>query len=211
MARSRISTTTSLRELYAGMSTADIAPGAVTAAAVASGMGVSLLIMVAALPKTRSGSIDDRTALMGVTTTLLSIQRGLADTLDTQTTARIAAARAMAQTNDEQRLERDTAIQLALRAAAEVPLDIMRLSARGLKHAQTVAAHACRAAATDMELAVGLLRIGLVGARSNLELTLGSLIDETYTQGVIEEIAALSDEGAKAASAAESWLRIPPA
>jgi len=211
MARSRVSTTNCVRELYASISTAEIAPSAVMAAAVASGMGVSLLVMVAALPKTRSGSIDDRTALMDSTTALLDVQRRLAEILDTQTATHIAAARKMSQASDEQRLQREAAIQLALRAAAEVPLDIMRLSALGLKQAQTVAARACRAATADMELAVRLLRIGLVGARSHLELTLGSLIDNDYTQAVIEEIAALSDEGMKAASAAESLLRIPPA
>ena len=149
--------------------------------------------------------------LSWVTTPLIDIQRRLADALNTQTPAKIAAAGKMSQASDEQRVQREAAIQLALRVAAEVPLDIMRLSALGLKHAQTVAARACRAAAADMELAVGLLRIGLVGARSNLERALGSLIDDAYTQAVIAEIATLSDEGTKASSAAESWLRIPPA
>ena len=62
-----------------------------------------------------------------------------------------------------------------------------------------------------MELAVALLRVGLVGARSNLEQKLSSLTDEAYTQAVVHEIARLHDEGTTAASAAESSLRVPPA
>ena len=80
-----------------------------------------------------------------------------------------------------------------------------------LKAGQIVAGHGCRAASGDVELAIALLRVGLVGARSSLELKLTSLTDPTYTQAVVHEIARLSEEGITAASAAESSLRIPPA
>jgi hypothetical protein len=62
-----------------------------------------------------------------------------------------------------------------------------------------------------VELAVALLRVGLTGARSNLEARLGSLTDMVYTQAVVEEIAHLSEEAATAARAAESSVQIPPA
>jgi formiminotetrahydrofolate cyclodeaminase len=62
-----------------------------------------------------------------------------------------------------------------------------------------------------MELAVALLRVGMIGARSNLELKLGSLTDVKYTEAVVNEIARLTDEGTRAADAAESLLRVPPA
>ncbi len=209
MATSRISSETSIRELYAALAAADVAQGTVAASAVASGLGVSLLVMVAALPTTRLGSIDDRKALTGATRALLDVQRQLAATIDVETTGRLLAAREMLQASDTQRTAREAAIQVALRAAADVPLEVMRLSAHGLKQARIVAAHGCRAASTDMELAVALLRIGLNGARSNLELKLSSLTDEAYTKSVVHEIARLSDEGTRAASAAESSLRVP--
>jgi len=123
----------------------------------------------------------------------------------------LVAAREMLPASDTQRTEREAAIQLALRAAADVPLEVMRLSTLGLTVAQTVASHGCRAASVDMELAVALLRVGLVGAESNLEVKLSSLTDEAYTKAVVQEIARLSGEGMTAAHAAESWLRIPPA
>ena len=55
MANPRISSETSIRELYAALAAADPAQGTVAASAVAAGMGVSLLVMVAALPTTRLG------------------------------------------------------------------------------------------------------------------------------------------------------------
>jgi formiminotetrahydrofolate cyclodeaminase len=211
MANPRISSETSIRELYAALAAADAAQGTVAASAVAAGMGVSLLVMVAALPTTRSGSIDDRKALAGATRALLNLQRQLAGMIDVETTSRLVAAREMLQSSDMQRSAREAAIQVALRAAADVPLEVMRLSAHGLKQGQIVAAHGIRAASSDIELAVTLLRVGLVGARSSLELKLTSLTDAAYTQSVVQEIARLSEDGATAASAAESSLRVPPA
>ena len=211
MANPRISSETSIRELYGALAAADPAQGTVAASAVAAGMGVSLLVMVAALPTTRLGSIDDRKALAGATMALLNLQRQLAGMIDVETTSRLVAAREMLQSSDMQRSAREAAIQVALRAAADVPLEVMRLSAHGLKQAQVVAAHGIRAASSDIELAVTLLRVGLVGARSSLELKLTSLTDAPYTQSVVQEIARLSEEGATAASAAESSLRVPPA
>ena len=118
MANPRISSETSIRELYAALAAADAAQGTVTASAVAAGMGVSLLVMVAALPTTRLGSIDDRKALAGATMALLNLQRQLAGMIDVETTSRLVAARDMLQSSDMQRSAREAAIQVALRAAA---------------------------------------------------------------------------------------------
>jgi hypothetical protein len=54
-------------------------------------------------------------------------------------------------------------------------------------------------------------RVGLVGARSNLEMKLSSLTDEAFTEAVVHEIARLSDDGEAAANAAASSLRVLPA
>jgi methenyltetrahydrofolate cyclohydrolase len=211
MANPRISSETSIRDLYAAVAAADPAHASVAASAVTAGMGVSLLVMVAGLPTTRAGSIDNRKALTGATRALLDVQRQLAATLDVETTGRLVAAREMLQASDTQRTAREAAIQVALRAAAAVPLEVMRLSAQALEHGQIVAAHGCRAASSDMELAVALLRAGLIGARSSLELKLSHLTDAAYTQAIVHEIARLSDAGTRAAASAESSLRVLPA
>jgi methenyltetrahydrofolate cyclohydrolase len=207
----RISSETSIRELYTALAASDAAHGSVAACAVSAGMGVSLLLMAAALPTTRVGSIDDRKALVRATKELFNVQRQLAAVIDVETHARLVAAREMLQASDTQRNAREAAIQVALRASADVPLEVMRLSAHGLKGAQIVAAHGCRATSSEVELAIALLRVGLAGARSSLELKLSILTDAVYTQAVIHEIARLSEEGIVAASVAESSLRVPPA
>jgi len=211
MARPRESIDASLREFLAALSSAESAHGAVSVAAVAGGLGASLLLMVAAHPKTRSDSATDRTALISASTALAGVQEQLLETIETETVVKIYAARNMPQGSTTQRTEREAALQLSLRAAADVPLEVMRLCALGLQHARTVAKHCTRAAAAEVELGVTLLRAGFSGARSNLEMRLSSLTDVLYTTAIVEETARLSEEVTTAVNTAEASVRVPPA
>lgn len=201
----------SIREFLKALASADSPHGTVSASAVAGAMGTSLLIMVAELPTTRSDSIDERRALVQASTALSDLQEQLFETIETETAVKLFAARNMPQASEAQRSKREAAIQLALRTAADVPLEVVRLCALGLKHAQTVAESSCRASGSGVELALALLRVGLAGARSNLETRLSSLTDPVYTKSVVEEIAHLAEEAAIAARAAESSVQAPPA
>ena len=202
---------TSIGDFLTAVASAEETHGAVSTAAVAGGLGCSLLLMVATLPKTKSDSIDDRTRLIEAAAALSNVQEQLMETVETETAVKIFAARNMPQGSHTQRSERQTAIQFALRAAADVPLEVMRLCARGLKHADTVAAHGTRAASADSELGIALLNAAFNGARSNLEAKLSSLTNAVYITSVVEEMAQLSEEATSAASAAGASLQVPPA
>src|SRR6187431_2507492 len=101
----------SLRGFIEGVGSAEAPHGAVSTAAVAGGLGSSLLLMVAALPQTRSDSVADRTQLI--------------ETIETETAVKLFTARNMPQASETQRSERQAAIQLALHASADVPLEVM--------------------------------------------------------------------------------------
>lgn len=202
---------TSIREFLKAVASADEAHDAVSAAALSAAVGTSLLQMVAALPNTRSDSIDDRTKLMEAAAWLSDLQEQLLETIETEKAVKIFAARNMPQGSAAQRSERQAAIQIALRAAADVPLEVMRLCARGLKHAERVAAHSVRAASADVQLGIALLHTGFNGARSNLEGKISSLTDARYVTSALDEMAYLSDEATAATRAAEEFLQVPPA
>jgi methenyltetrahydrofolate cyclohydrolase len=202
---------TSIGDFLTAVASAEEAHGAVSTAAVAGGLGCSLLLMVATLPRARSDSINDRTRLIEAAAALSDVQEQLIETIETETAVKIFAARNMPQASQTQRSERQTAIQFALRAAADVPLEVLRLCTRGLTQANTVAKHGARAASTDIELGVALLHAAFNGARSNLEAKLSSLTDAAYINSVVEEMAELSEEGTAAASAARASLQVPPA
>lgn len=201
----------SVRDFITAVGAAGEVHGIVSAAAVAAGIGSSLLLRVAALPQTRPDSIDTRTQLVEATAALVAVQEQLIETIETDTAVSLFAARNLPQASDAQRSERRAAIQLALRASAEVPLEVMRLCVRALTHAEVVAAHGSRAASVDVQLGIALLQAAFSGSRSSLEGKLSSLTDSRYITPVVDEIAALSEEAAAAARAAESCLQVPPA
>jgi formiminotetrahydrofolate cyclodeaminase len=199
----------SVRDLLAAFASPDPTPGGGSASAVASAIGASLLMMVAAMPKTRSGSDGDRAALAASAEALAGVQRQLIDAIDLDTAAydRVVAAYKLPKSNDAEQAARKAAIERALVGATDVPLRVMRLSAAALTEARVIAAHGHRAASSDVGVAVALLGAGGRGARLNAEINLGGLNDAGYVEATTREIARLVDETAEAAGAAESLLR----
>ena len=199
----------SLRDFIEAIGSSDAAHGAVSTATVAGGLGSSLLVMVAALPHTRSDSVADRAKLVDAAAALTGLRQQLIETIETETAVKLFTARNMPQRNAGQRSQRHAAIQLALRASAEVPLEVMRLCAQGLALAAMVAAHGARAATADVQLGVALLQAGFDGARANLEGKLSGFIDTAYITSIVDEIGRLSGETTASTRAAESWLKAP--
>ena len=201
----------SLRDFIEAVGSAEAPHGAVSTAAVAGSLGSSLLLIVAVLPQTRSDSVADRAKLVEAATTLTSVQRQLLETIETETAVKLFTARSMPQASDAQRSERLAAIQLALRASADVPLEVMRLCAQGLDLAATIAKHGARAASADVQLGVALFQAGFDGARSNLEGKLSSFTDAAYVTSVADEIVRLTSETSASTRATESLLKPLPA
>ena len=201
----------SLRDFIEAIGSANAAHGAMSTAAVAGGLGSSLLLMVASLPLTRFDSAADRVKLAEAAAALTSLRQQLIETIETETALKLFTARNMPQASAVQRSERQDAIQLALRAAAEVPLEVMRLCAHGLKVAAVVATHGTRAASADVQLGVALLQTGFDGARANLEAKLSSILDAAHIRSILDEIGRLTGETTAATRAAESHLKAPQA
>jgi formiminotetrahydrofolate cyclodeaminase len=197
-----------LRELLAAFASPDPTPGGGSASAVAAALGASLLRMVASLPKTRTGSEDDRAALSGAAAALTGVQQQLTEAIDEDAAAYDAVVEAYKQpkSTEADRTGRTSAIARALRGATDVPLRVMRLSALALTQAEAVAAHGHRAAASDIGVAVALLRAGLHGARLNVDINLSGLSDAAYRDAVGVEAQRLTRGADESAAAAELSL-----
>jgi formiminotetrahydrofolate cyclodeaminase len=122
----------SVRDLLAAFSSRDPTPGGGSASALASAVGASLLMMVAGLPKTRTGFEDDRAALTAAAGVLADIRTRLTDAIDADTAAydQVVAAYKLPKASADEQSTRTAAIQQALHAATDVPLSVVRLSAR---------------------------------------------------------------------------------
>jgi formiminotetrahydrofolate cyclodeaminase len=174
----------------------------------ASAMGASLLTMVTALPKTRSGSDEDRAALTAAAQALAGLQQQLTEAIDADSAAydAVVAAYRLPKTSDPEQAARKGAIQRALRGATDVPLGVMRLSVLALREAAAVAAHGHRAAASDIGVAVALLAAGARGARLNVEINVGSVTDGSFVEAVKAEIERLDAETRRLGDAAGASL-----
>ena len=202
---------TSIRDFLAAVASAEEPHGAVSAAALAAGLGCSLLLMVATLPKTKSDTIEERRMLIEAAAALSSVQEQLMETIEVETAVKVFAARSMPQGTKTERRARQTAIQFALRAAADVPLEVMRLCAAGLNHAKTVAQCGTQAASAEVGLGLALLFAAFDGVRLYLESRIPSLTDAGYVTAVVDEMSRLNGEATTAVSVGRSSLRNLPA
>jgi formiminotetrahydrofolate cyclodeaminase len=210
MAQLRFPKEGSIPEFLDALASPEDAHGALAAAAVAGAMGASLLQMVAALPQTLANGDDDPTPLVSAAAALLRIQEELLETVETETAVKLFAARSLPKASRAERATRDTAIQFAVRAAVDVPLELMRLCERGLQRAEAVARRSPRAASLDIEFAVAMLEAAFNAARSNLEAKLLILTDADHVTALGERVARLSDGVASAAALARSLVRVSP-
>jgi formiminotetrahydrofolate cyclodeaminase len=196
------------RDLLAALASSAPTPGGGSASAASGAMGAALLTMVAGMPKTRTGSDEDRAALAVAADALRDVQQQLTSAVDADTAAydAVVAAYKQPKATEAEQAARREAIQRALRGATDVPLDVMRLSAQALGHAGVVAAHGHRAAASDAGVAVALLAASLQGARLNVQINLDGLSDADYKAEVASEVAKLRDAAAQSADTANRSL-----
>jgi formiminotetrahydrofolate cyclodeaminase len=184
----------SVRALLAAVSAPDPTPGGGSASALASALGASLLLMVAGLPKTKSGSDEDRAALASASAVLGGLRDRLTAAVDEDTAAydAVVAAYKRPKATEEEQQARKAAIQEAMRGATEVPLRVMRLSAQALQQGDIVARHGYTAASSDVGVGLALLTAGLKGARLNVDVNLPSIADAAYVDAVRAECVKLT-------------------
>jgi glutamate formiminotransferase/formiminotetrahydrofolate cyclodeaminase len=154
-------------------------PGGGSAAALAGALGASLLLMVARMPRTRTGADAERAGLDAASAALLPLRDRLAALVDEDTAAygAVMAAFKRPKGTAEEMAARKAAIQSATRRATETPLHVMAATADALEAAATVATHGNANAASDVRVAVSLLSAACAGARENVLINLPGLGD----------------------------------
>jgi glutamate formiminotransferase/formiminotetrahydrofolate cyclodeaminase len=168
-----------LPELLDAFASDDPVPGGGSAAALAGALGASLLLMVAAMPKTRTGAPGETAALAEAAARLQPIRDGLLALVDRDSEAYLAvvAAFRLPKATDEEKAARRAAIQAGTLTAAEVPLETMRLCQAALREVPLVGERGNPNASSDVGVAAELLRAARRGARLNVDINLASLSD----------------------------------
>lgn len=187
-------TTSSVTALLAAFRSSEPTPGGGSAAALAGAVGASLLAMVAGLPKPRAASDDEQRQLAaaGERCTALALQLESLIDQDSAAYDLVVNAFRLPKATDEEKAARSAAIQDAMKAATEAPLEVMRRCAETLAFGPAILALGNPNASTDGQVGCELLAAALKGAEQNVEVNLGSLKDAVYVQRVRAEAQALA-------------------
>jgi formiminotetrahydrofolate cyclodeaminase len=193
-----------MAELMAALASPDPTPGGGTAAAIAGAMGTSLLVMVSGLAKSRNNTEEEKQALAAARAALEPVTATLMQLADADTEAfnAVMAAYRLPKSTDAEKAARTAAIQQAMRGATLVPLDTLRACAGAIAHGRAVADHGNRSAASDVGVAIGLLKAAADGAAANVRINLGSLKDERFKDETDAETSRLCEAAAADAGAA---------
>jgi formiminotetrahydrofolate cyclodeaminase len=197
-----------LADLIDAFSSTDAVPGGGSAAALAGAMGVSLLMMVAGLPKTKTGAPEETADLAEASSRLHPLRDALVELVDRDSDAyrQVLAAFRLPKASEAEKAARTEAIGGATRAAIDAPLDTMRLCQQALRGAVIVASNGSRKTTSDVGVAVELLVAALRGARLNVDINLAGLSDEAYTARIKDEVEELVSDAAGDAEAARRAL-----
>jgi formiminotetrahydrofolate cyclodeaminase len=174
-------------------------PGGGSAAALGGALGVSLLVMAASLPKSRTGAPEEAADLAEAAARLRPLRDTLISLIDADSTAYRAVMAAMKLpkgTPEEARIRTDT-LQSALKEATEVPLDVMRSGQQALAGAVIVARNAYRVAASDVAMGVELLGASVRGAALSIDGNVSAIKDADYTGRVTTERDQLAADSAR--------------
>ena len=190
----------------------DPVPGGGSASALAGAIGASLLLMVAGMTKTKSGTPEETADLAAAAARIRPLRERLTALVDTDSEAyaAVAAAVKLPKDTDADKTARKAAIQAATRQATEVPLDTMRACRDAVRHAVIVARCGNRNAMSDVGVALELLVAGTKGAGLNVDINLGGLADQAYVERARWERQDLERSAADEAARARQLLAAAP-
>ena len=152
-------------------------PGGGSASALSGALGVSLLIMAASLPKSRTGAPEEAADLAEAAARLRPLRDTLVALIDDDSDAYQAVMKAMKLPKDspDEKAARTDALQSALKDATDVPLDVMRAGQQALAGGVIVARNAYRVAASDVAMGIELLGASVRGAALSIDGNLSGI------------------------------------
>jgi formiminotetrahydrofolate cyclodeaminase len=165
-------------------------PGGGSAAALSGAVAASLFAMVAAMPKTKNGTQEDRLMLDAILDDLVRLRKTLTDLIDRDAASYdgVVAAYKLPKGTDEEKAARKRAVQDAMRVATDVPMETARASASLITLARVIAERGNPNAKSDTTVALSMAQVGMGGALANVEVNVDSVGDEAYAARLRDEL-----------------------
>ena len=181
--------TAALEDLLDAFASSEPLPGGGSAAALTGALGTSLLLMVAGMAKTRTGSPEETADLAAAAARLRPIRDELTALIEEDSRAylEVIAAYRAPRATDEERGQRRDAIDAAMRAAMDAPLRTMRACERALRDAPLVVRFGNPNAVIDAAVGSKLLLAAIDGAALNVDVNAPGVKDTDHRSRAIEE------------------------
>ncbi len=157
-------------------------PGGGGAAAVMGAMGAALVSMVANFTLGKKGYEAVESEAAGLLHKAEALRRQLAEMVSADVDAfnQVMGAYGMARETDAQKAERTTAIQAALKQAADVPLACAQLCAEVIRLTRPMASIGNKNVISDAGVAVVAAEAALRSAALNVYVNIGAIKDEAF-------------------------------
>lgn len=171
-------------------------PGGGSTSALEAALGISLVMMVAAITADKGDYACRRDELRHIAGAAEDIRRNLLALVDEDTAAynSIMRVRSMPKDTDEQHRAYGEAMQESLKAAVLTPYRILNAALDGLRLAKKISAEYYPHTASDVGLAVQSLKTAAQGAELTVLINLGSITDEVFKRHYLAAGGSLLDE-----------------
>ncbi len=175
------------------------APGGGSASALVAAMGAALGAMVGWMTYGRRKFEAEDPVMRRLIPPLHEGMKDLLPMIDRDTRAFDAylAAAGMPKDTAEEKAARHAAMQVGLKAAVQVPLEVMRTADRCWEPMTEMAAHGNPASRSDLEVGAKALEAGIWGAFRNVATNLPGIDDEAFRKATAEEAEAIAARAAR--------------
>lgn len=183
----------SIRQFADELASSDPVPGGGSTAALAGALGAGLVSMVCNLTIGKEKYRDAEPKMREVLGETEALRQQMLDLLeaDTQVYSKVIAAYRLPRATPEEKQARSKAIQAALRAAADVPLELARLSSKVVQLALPAAELGNPSAISDAAVGALLAASAFEGGALNVETNLGQISDTAYDETALKELSNL--------------------
>jgi formiminotetrahydrofolate cyclodeaminase len=177
-------------ELLERLGSSAPAPGGGAAAAVVGALGAALVQMTANLTigRPKLAEVEDQARRIEARAGELRQRLAQLGDADTEAFQKVSAAYGLPRADDAQKRARSAAIQSALQAAADVPLETARVCADVLEVAEAAAPILNPAVISDVLVGALLAQAGLESAALNVEVNLAAMTDHSAVEHVSEDL-----------------------
>jgi len=171
-----------INEFCTAIASKEPAPGGGSASAMMASMGIGLLGMVANLTVGRKKYAEHDELMQEIVAEAENLRQRLVDAIDRDTEAYngVSAVFSMPKETDDEKIARAAAMQAALKAATQVPYEVMELCQASLALAARAVGKSNTNAASDLGVAAHGLVAGAHGAWMNVLINLGGIKDEAF-------------------------------